>query len=154
MILYVIDNDKRFVKKVLKKLVDISDFKIKENVNILKPIILLSNSKALGCNYVYIKKFKRYYFVDNITVLSDGLIQLECSVDVLYTYKDNILAMTTFIERQESDYSPYVVDNEVVTQCKREVRYQILGGLPEASGSYIALTVSGGNKTEEREETT
>lgn len=144
MILYNTVSDRRNVNKVLTKLAELSNFKIKDDVNILKPIIILSDSEAINANYVYIKKFKRYYFIDSIIALSDNLTQINCSVDVLYTYKNSILNLNTFIERQESDYSPYVVDNEVITQCKREVRYQILGTLPNATGNYIALTVSGG----------
>lgn len=151
MILYNTTSDKRNVNKVLNKVKDISIFKIKDNVDILKPIILLSDSNVLSSNYAYIKKFNRYYFIDSVTVMSDGLMQVKLNVDVLQTYRQNILNLTTFVERQEFNYSPYVVDNELVTQCKREVRYQILGTLPTASGSYVALTVSGGMEGSEEE---
>lgn len=146
MILYSTDSDEKSVNKVLNQLAEISNFKIKKDVDILKPVILLSNENALHSNYVYIRKFNRYYFVKSVTVLNEDTIQLECEVDVLYTYRQNIMNLTTFVERQEFNYSPYVVDNELVTQCKREVRYNIIGNLPQASGSYIALTVSGGVK--------
>lgn len=146
MILYTTESDEKSVNKVLNKLAEITSFKIKGDVDILKPVILLSNNYALLSNYVYIKKFNRYYFVKNVTALNEDMIQLECEVDVLYTYRRSIMNLSTFVERQEFNYSPYVVDSELVTQCKREIRYSIIGNLPQASGSYIALTVSGGVK--------
>lgn len=146
MILYSTISDEKSVNKVLNKLADITSFKMKNAVDILKPVVLLSNENALHCNYVYIKKFKRYYFVRSITALNDDVVQLECEIDVLYTYRQGIMNLSTFVERQEFNYSPYVVDNEIVTQCKREVRYSIIGNLPQADGNYIALTVSGGVK--------
>lgn len=152
MILYNTTSDVRNVNKVLNKVKDISNFKIKDNVDILNPVILLSDNVVLESNYAYIKKFNRYYFIESITVMTDGLKQVKLKIDVLQTYRQSILNLTTFIERQEFNYSPYVVDNELVTQCKREVRYQILGTLPTASGSYVALTVSGGSASGEENE--
>lgn len=149
MILYTTSSDEKSVNKVLNKLADINNFKMKDDVNILHPIIILSNENALYTNYVYIKKFKRYYFVTDIIAMNENTIMLKCDVDVLYTYKKQILNLTTFVERQENSYSPYIVDNELVTQCKREVRYSIIGTLPQAQGNFIALTVSGGTQESE-----
>lgn len=148
MILYRTKDDNRKLTKVITKLADINSFKIKDDVSVLAPIVRLSNSHAIEANYCYLKKFKRYYYIREAVVMNDDIVELHCEIDVLQTYRDYILNLNTFIERQEFNYSPYVTDSKVITQSKREIRYDIIGNIGTATGSYIALTVSGGTDVE------
>ena len=72
-------------------------------------------------NYVYIVPFDRYYYVNDITSVNYGLWEMSLSVDVLMTYKDAILACTGFIDRNESDNNPYVIDKKIVVETGRDV---------------------------------
>lgn len=147
MILYRTADDKRKITKTLVEVKSVKNFKLKDNTSILNPVILLKNAD-LTTNYCFISKFNRYYFIDDIVTRSDGLTELRCSVDVLYTYNADILKINTFIERQETAFNPYIVDNELITRCERALAIKSIGTIGTATGSYIALTVTGGEAVE------
>lgn len=64
-------------------------FNLKSDNSILQPILILKN--YIGGNYCYIDKFKRYYFINDVRLLNGGLYELQLNVDVLMTYKDEIM---------------------------------------------------------------
>lgn len=70
-------------------LIDTLDFNLKADTSILQPILILKKYSA--GNYCFIKEFKRYYYITDIRVLNGGLYQLQLDVDVLMTYKTEIL---------------------------------------------------------------
>ena len=61
-------------------------------------------------NYIYIPDFNRYYFIVNKTVVSDVLINIALNVDVLMSFKDEILEQECLIERSAIYNSQYVND--------------------------------------------
>ena len=70
-------------------LVSTLDFSLKNDNSILQPVLILKNYSS--GNYCYIEKFKRYYYITDIKLLTGGLYQLQLEVDVLMTYKDIIM---------------------------------------------------------------
>ena len=62
------------------------------------------------CNYVYCQEFGRYYYVDNVIMIANNLVQLVCTVDVLYSWKTAILAQKVIVSRNESEYALYLDD--------------------------------------------
>lgn len=70
-------------------LVNTLDFSLKIDNSILQPVLILKNYSS--GNYCYIEKFKRYYYITDIKLLTGGLYQLQLDIDVLMTYKDNIM---------------------------------------------------------------
>lgn len=65
------------------------DFNLKSDNSILQPILILKN--YIGGNYCYIDEFKRYYYINDVRLLTGGLYELHLNVDVLMTYKDAII---------------------------------------------------------------
>jgi len=81
-------SNENIINKELEELNTIN-FKFKNNSNILRPNLLLKNyTKG---NYCYIHELKRYYYVDTIDLINGDLYNVKCSVDVLMSYKDDIL---------------------------------------------------------------
>jgi hypothetical protein len=90
------------------------------SIDILNPEVIISLSSGgnpsdidsyVIYNYLYIPKFNRYYFIDNITTES-GLVIYHCRVDSLMSHKSDILNSTQYVLRQQSkNNSPYLVDN-------------------------------------------
>ena len=70
-------------------LIDTLSFNFKSDSSILQPSLILKNYKS--GNYCYIKELNRYYYITDIRVLNGGLYQLQLDVDVLMTYKTEIL---------------------------------------------------------------
>lgn len=89
-------------------------FKDKDALNVMTPTLILDiNSELVQCvkfNYVYIPKTTRYYFITNIST-EGALISIETRVDVLMSFKKDILNSTQYILRQENKYTnPFLVD--------------------------------------------
>lgn len=76
------------VNKRLEEINTLS-FTFKENSNIINPSLILKNYK--GGNYCYIKELGRYYYVKDIDFLGNELIKINCEIDVLMSYKDDII---------------------------------------------------------------
>jgi len=77
---------------VINKNIDLINelnFNLKSDNSILQPILILKN--YIGGNYCYIDEFKRYYFINDVRLLSNGLYELHLNVDVLMTYKNEII---------------------------------------------------------------
>lgn len=84
------------------------------SVDVLQPDILIAGTVDPSCNYCYIDVFDRYYFV-NSTSIRSGLTELHCSVDVLMSYKTDILALPAIAARAQTEndtYSSYLIDNQ------------------------------------------
>lgn len=65
---------------------------LKQDTNRLTPTLLIYSDLSLEImNYCYIEEFSRYYFIDRITQVRKNLYRIHCKVDVLETYKLEIL---------------------------------------------------------------
>lgn len=89
---------------------------LREECSMLTPSIVYQSSDVPKFNYVYIPIFNRYYFVTSLSSVSKNVWRMELNCDVLMTYKDQILLLQGVIGRQEIDFNPLLVDNELPTQ--------------------------------------
>lgn len=89
-----------------------------DNVNIISPIISISNidEQITNYNYAYIKEFNRYYFINNIRSLRNDLWLLELDIDVLTTYKDQIRAQKGLISRNENEFNNALIDDRLTME--------------------------------------
>lgn len=65
-------------------------------------------------NYVYIPEFNRYYFVDDFVVINNNLYEIILTVDVLMSFKDYILDLECFIDRNEFEFDPMITDDKII----------------------------------------
>lgn len=87
------------------------DCQIKSPSSIVNPIIQLSKaSEPITFNYAYIPDWKRYYFITDITY-GIGLWVLSLRVDVLGTYRNQILSSSQYVLRNANDFNDNIVDN-------------------------------------------
>lgn len=101
------------VEKIGKTLTNGSDFSclLKDATSILKPTIEISSSSNLsGFNYMYISDFGRYYFIDDIVSTHNNRWEISAHVDVLETYKTEILTNSAVVRRQQTQYNLYLDD--------------------------------------------
>ncbi len=94
------------INKQLEK-VNTINFNFKDNTDLLNPILILKNYE-MG-NYCYIDKLNKYYYIEHITVLTGGLFQIQCHIDVLKTYANDIINSDFY----DSDGELFVIDNEI-----------------------------------------
>lgn len=56
-------------------------------VSLDNPIIRLRFASVPDCNYMYIEKLKRYYFIREVVGIKYGYYELDCVCDYLMTFK-------------------------------------------------------------------
>ena len=108
--LYNISDNPNKVKKSASKsggtLIEDVRFKDADSLNVLNPTLLLNiNSDISECikfNYVYIPKTTRFYYITNISTVG-GLIAIDCKVDVLMSWCNDILESQQYVSRTETD---------------------------------------------------
>ena len=84
----------------------------KEASSIINPVIRLDYdlSGLADVNYCYIPIWKRYYFINDIVTIRAAICDIHCHVDVLESWKTQILANEAIIHRQENNWNLYIND--------------------------------------------
>lgn len=99
------------------------DCKPYTDYNISAPNLLITNATGAiaNNNYAYIADYKRYYYVDSVTVGRNGMYVVQLSVDVLMTYADAIRNLSATISRQENVGINDIVDSLLPLQNRKEL---------------------------------
>lgn len=86
-----------------------------------------------------------YYFVESVTFEANDLITVECSLDVLATYKAAILASTQFVAYSNISGGTWLPDRRIpiMASCRTSATAATLGNL--AAGGHLILTCLGKN---------
>lgn len=126
-----------------KKLTDPKEYNInlKRSESIQSPhIIVTVNGELQGYNYAYIEFFKRYYFIEKKERGNRQLVDLYLNVDVLESFKNDILASDSVITKASK---PTFLDQGLNTSTKDEVfKYESDTTMPKTS--TMVLTTIGG----------
>lgn len=97
--------------RALTPIAAISGF-LREGCNILNPDIRVEyNSAYLTANYAYIADFGRYYFFREAPTIEGKIMVLHLHVDVLYTYRQQIMAAPCIAERSSSNFDLMLPDD-------------------------------------------
>lgn len=140
------------VNKVLTEVVVFDEVIFKEETSLLNPTIIIngvSNSSSYNIedigtsNYFSIPKVNRYYFITDITMMSGGRVAITGKVDVLMTFKTDIIGSTQLIVRQEKKTNNFLIDTDIPLSSKKQVIEHEFGESIVDSGYYI-LAVNGG----------
>ena len=81
-------SNKNIVNKKIEEIQEIS-FNFKDNSDITNPILSLQTYQT--GNYCYIPDLKRYYYIDRIELMKGGFYRLYLEIDVLMSYKDELI---------------------------------------------------------------
>lgn len=111
IILYNYQGNDNVINKDKTEIVRYS-IRMKGNTSLTNPIVPIHSDYDLinfNVNYCYISEFNRYYFVDDIVPYPNKIYRLTLRVDVLESYKDDILNSSSQIRvAGEMDYSSNV----------------------------------------------
>ena len=88
---------------------------LKENCNMLEPVILIQSDTVPDYNYAYITEFNRYYFVAPAVNEGNLFWSLPMHVDVLYTWRAGIMSAPCIVAKSSSSYNLYL--NDVNYKC-------------------------------------
>lgn len=87
---------------------------LKSECDIVNPYLILKFDDNLSLsNYAYIPSFKRYYFITSIEILTKSLVGISLHVDVLESFKTDVLAGTVHITESSNvdNYYPKELDS-------------------------------------------
>lgn len=132
--LYRCPSDERMVSKTLNDKFTFNHITFKNDTSIMNPIFIVGaikgNTEPMDTvgwwrkfNYCYCPNLERYYFITDITFTRQGLVELNCSVDPLMSFKEDILASTQLITRQENKIQKYIPDQSlpIHSQVKTQI---------------------------------
>lgn len=82
---------------------EISGVVLKETENELTPdFILNTNSLVYNANYFFCSFTSRYYYITDMEMLTGGRIVLHSRVDVLMSFKNEILSSAAWVEKSDN----------------------------------------------------
>ena len=116
------------------------DCVMKAPTSLDRPTFLVS---AETMDYNAAKMGNRYYFIDDVVSVRNGQWEVSCVLDVLATYKADILASTQYVCYSSYNSSPWLPDTRIPVLRTEEYLEQP-GMVPvfDPSGFYV-LTVTG-----------
>lgn len=104
-----------------KELIKTVDIKLKKDTDISYPIIeLMFDIDILDSNYLEIPIFKRFYFIEDIKILSNNIVAMKCKVDVLESFKDELLDCDVVVSKRKGGLD-YINSNNYEYEVKKEV---------------------------------
>lgn len=121
---YTLNSDKHTVDKSLTPIrTYIGNFNQPVTLrDFILPIDLSDESFMIDFNYVFINQLNRYYYVRE-TTYAKNFVNLMLHEDVLYTFRDLIREQTAFVERNENDYSNFIVDDLITMDYNKEISF-------------------------------
>lgn len=132
---------------------------LRKGTSIIDPVIIVVTDNNFrwrkGLNYAYIPEFGRYYYVTNILAVygtydAEGpwpdpaqFWELHMHVDVLMSYKDEILAQTAIVARQESTYNLMLDDGSFMTYQNPKIQTKLFSNAAPFETQEFVLVVAG-----------
>lgn len=114
---------------------------LKDECSVLNPTIFIESDNLSDYNYLYIKEFNRYYFINDIKNIRNNIWSITGEVDVLYTYKDKILSLPLILEKSENDIHSNKMLNDGSYITTTETFEEILNFQSVSDGNrYYLLT--------------
>ena len=111
VILYNNKSDKRQLVKNITEIKTLAAV-AKGDINIISPTLIIQNFST-EFNYCNISNFDRYYFVKSITLLTGQRVQIDLTIDVLMTYKEEIKNLTVNVLRYENIEPTFLTDSRI-----------------------------------------
>lgn len=114
---------------------------LKNGSSIITPTFLVAGESF---DYNYCSFNGRYYWITDITSVRNELWEVQCRVDVLASWKNDILNSKGFVKYSSSDNNQNIKDgrNVVTSNVERTASYLNMQ-MFDVKGSYILATLSG-----------
>ena len=130
-----------YVNKTITQ-VDVLNGTLREACSIVDPVITIERANPTGFNYAYIQEFSRYYFVTGVSSEVNGIIAIAMHVDVLMTYKSQIMSAKGIVRRQENQFNTYLDDG--IYKAYQNSKHKIIA-FPGSFSTYSYILALAGN---------
>ena len=118
-----------------------------DNTSVTSPSIIIGGISSLDSisdyNYAHIPQCHRYYYINDIIALSGGRVKLILSVDVLMTYKTDILNSTQLVTRQKNQGKMYLANADWTLDGRTYLRSQYFNEnhFDTQNDTFVLITV-------------
>lgn len=118
---------------------------LKQPCDLLHPVFIMTwSSSYVHDNYIHAPDLGRYYYIDNVVLLTGSRAELQCSVDVLMSYASEIKGLSCVVTRQENAGLSLITDPNIMVK-----NYAIIDTYPFptkfdfAFGTYVMQVLGG-----------
>lgn len=142
--LYNTSDDRIVVNKTLTDEL-ILEGTLKESLNVLSPSVMVTVDVS-EYNYMYIPEFERYYYINSVEVIKNGLWQIRTAeVDVLMSWKDEFLQLNAIIDKTNniSLADEFIDDGSFITSSNSIINVINYDEGFNDFADYILLTAGG-----------
>lgn len=139
--LYFNASERKVVGKSLQSLGNVTGV-LKGDASVMNPVFVLESDDNYlsGVNYLYWQETGRYYYIDDIQVLTGGRMLFYCSVDVLQSFATQIKAQTAIVDKQQNDANMYFNDGSFVRDTREFYTVKSFQNGFNDNGEYILIT--------------
>ena len=139
---YVYDGEPNRINKTLQENNEYTGV-LNMTFNVLTPIIRFRTRTPVTFNYVYIESLNRYYFVSEIEQNGD-ICTVRLRVDVLQTYKENILASSATLA-MGNNINKFVSNRTNIYDVRPKTKKINFpnNGLLNETGTIVMITLKG-----------
>lgn len=104
-----------------------------------------TNPVSMHYNYMYISEFDRWYFITDIENIHNNIWVIHGHVDVLYTYRADILKAHAIIDKSEVEGNAnlYLDDGSFVMDSRKYNEIKAFSTGFDDNGSYILICAGG-----------
>lgn len=118
---------------------------LRNETEVVDPIILIEMSSFPDCNYFTIDEFHRSYFLTEVKSVRNNIWEVHGHCDVISSFKTQLLGNRVLVARNENKFDLYL--NDGVFRAKQNSR---IGYLAFPSGfshfNYILLAAGGASQ--------
>lgn len=115
---------------------------IKGDSSIMSPVFILNTSSGYlsGINYLYWQDTGRYYFIDDVQVLTGSRVALYCTVDVLESFATSIKNQTAIVEKQQNENNLFYDDGSFVQDSRHFYTVKSFPNGFNDNGEFVLIT--------------
>lgn len=119
--------------------------KLKGECSIVNPSFFLGDAEL----YSYVKAWGNYYFVDRIAYDINGAQYINCSIDVLASWKSQILGTKAYVKYSSSYYNTRIIDARIPRLTDTAIRHNTYSSVFDDENldnqNVIFVTIGGEN---------
>lgn len=154
--LYQMKSPANKVDKDISFLIHTVQGTLRTGSSIIDPVVIIETDQNIlwrkGLNYAYIEEFGRYYYVTNIISVPgqrqgdstvSSLWELHMHVDVLMSFKNEILTQKAVIARQEAKYNLMLDDGIFMTYQNPKIQTKVFSVEGPFEAQEFVLVVAG-----------
>lgn len=140
--LYYNASERKVIGKDITAIGTPVSFIVKGASSIMRPVFILETNEAypVGVNYLYWQDTERYYFVDDIQVLTGNRMALYCTVDVLESFSTSIKNQIAIVDKQQNDANLFFDDGSFIQDSRHFYTVKSFPNGFNDNGEFVLIT--------------